>query len=284
MNFYGSSEEHDPVTWVRGHAIYAAHLVVIVFVASMLVGAVLVGTNLSAPLNWLIFDSSAVLRGEVWRVFTYGLVNPPSTATILWFAIDMLMIVWFGRELEKVLGRRMFLLLFAGVYLISPVILTALGRWLPESLAGETGAFAIFIAFATLYPNVPVFFTLLSKWIALVLVGIYTVASLAEHNWKMLITLWATSGFAFLFVRVQQGVITLPRFRFPRRKPKLRVIPGAAAAKVVVPARRQATSTATAEVDALLDKIAQSGFASLTAKERAKLEAARQELKKRSGA
>jgi hypothetical protein len=37
-----------------------------------------------------------------------------------------------------------------------------------------------------------------------------------------------------------------------------------------------------AEVDALLDKIAQSGIGSLTAKERAKLDAARSEMKKRS--
>ena len=38
-----------------------------------------------------------------------------------------------------------------------------------------------------------------------------------------------------------------------------------------------------AEVDALLDKIAQSGIASLTPKERAKLDAAREGLLKRGG-
>ena len=36
-----------------------------------------------------------------------------------------------------------------------------------------------------------------------------------------------------------------------------------------------------AEVDALLDKIATSGFSSLTAKERARLDSARDELSKR---
>ena len=44
-------------------------------------------------------------------------------------------------------------------------------------------------------------------------------------------------------------------------------------------AREDATM---AEVDALLDKIAKSGIASLTPKERAKLEAAREGLMKRS--
>ena len=37
-----------------------------------------------------------------------------------------------------------------------------------------------------------------------------------------------------------------------------------------------------AEVDALLDKIARSGLSSLTAKERAKLDAAREDLGKRN--
>jgi hypothetical protein len=275
MSYYGSSEEHQPVTWWRGHPIFAAHFVVVVLVGTMFVTTGLMFSRFDAVVtNWIAFRSDLVLSGEVWRVFTYGLWNPPS----LWFAIDMLMIVWFGRELEKFFGRRKFLGLYAGVYLLTPVLFTALGKWMPMSLLGQTGAFAIFIAFATLYPNVPIFFTLLAKWIAIVLVGIYTLIALGDHNWTMLLSLWATTAFAFAFVRFQQGHLTLPQMRLPRRKPKLKVIRGTA---VTVSAPVAATSTS--EIDALLDKIAQSGFASLTTKEKAKLEAARQELKRRSG-
>jgi hypothetical protein len=275
MSYYGSSEEHQPVTWWRGHPIFAAHFVVVVLVGTMFVTTGLMFSRFDAVVtNWIAFRSDLVLSGEVWRVFTYGLWNPPS----LWFAVDMLMIVWFGRELEKFFGRRKFLGLYAGVYLLTPVLFTALGKWMPMSLLGQTGAFAIFIAFATLYPNVPIFFTLLAKWVAIVLVGIYTLIALGDRNWTLLLSLWATTVFAFAFVKYQQGHITLPRMRLPRGKPKLKVIRGEAVT-VTTPVAAASTS----EVDALLDKIAQSGFASLTMKEKAKLEAARQELKRRSG-
>jgi hypothetical protein len=183
--------------------------------------------------------------------------------------------------LEKFLGRKKFLTLFACIYLVTPLLFTLLGKWLPTAFAGETGAFAIFVAFATLYPNVPVFFALLAKWVAIILVSIYTLAALADHSYTMLISLWATSGFAFGFIRFQQGQFDLPRIRLPRRKPKLRVVSGGAVSSKSTSS--VVTATSTSEIDALLDKIAQSGFASLTAKEKAKLEAARQELKRRSG-
>ena len=265
------------MTYIRGHPIYAAHFIVLVFVASMLATTILMAANYGDLANWIIFDSSDVLRGQVWRILSYGIWNPPS----LGFAIDMLMLVWFGREVEKVLGRAKFLTLYACVYLLTPVLFTAIGKWLPFSLSGESGAFAIFIAFATIYPNVPIFFMLLAKWVAAILVGIYTLMALAGHAWSMLVSLWATTIFAYLFIRVHQGVIELPKLRLPRRKPKLKVLPDLPAQK---PSRPTPTAASMAEVDALLDKIAQSGIGSLTPKERAKLDAARRDLKKRSGA
>jgi hypothetical protein len=146
-------------------------------------------------------------------------------------------------------------------------------------LVGESGAFAIFVAFATLYPGAPVFFNLLAKWVALVLVGIYTLIALNNRDPVSLISLWATTGFAFAFVRYQQGYLTLPTPNLFQRGPKLRVLPDLKTDKST--SAKKDKSSSMAEVDALLDKIAQSGMASLTAKERAKLDAARAELLKR---
>jgi hypothetical protein len=146
-------------------------------------------------------------------------------------------------------------------------------------LAGESGAFAIFVAFATLYPNTPVFFNLLAKWVATVLVGIYTLIALNNRDPVSLISLLATTGFAFAFVRYQQGHITLPQPKLFRDGPKLRVLPDLKDGKTS--GAKTAKASSMAEVDALLDKIAQSGISSLTAKERAKLDAARADLLKR---
>jgi membrane associated rhomboid family serine protease len=275
MNEYETSDEHRPVIWLRGYPVYAAHFIVLVFVASMLVTTLLNLFGVGQLLNGLVFSSGQVLRGEVWRVVTYGLRNEPSLA----FVIDMAMIVWFGREVERHFGRRTFLVFYGVLYLLTPLLFTVIGVWVPMALAGESGAFAVFIAFATLYPNAPVFFNLLAKWVALVLVGIYTLIALNNRDLVSLISLWATTGFAFAFVRYQQGMITLPKPNLFRSGPKLRVLPDLKSDKTTGVKTKQASTMA--EVDALLDKIALSGIASLTSKERAKLDAARADLLKR---
>ena len=214
-------------------------------------------------------------QGEAWRIFTYGLVNPPS----LWFAIEMLMIVWFGREVEKFLGRGTFFGLYAGLYLVPPILFTLIGRWQPTHLAGESSGFALFVAFATLFPNALMLFNLLAKWVALVLVALYSLIALSHRDGIGLLSLWSSAGFAYAFIRYQQGLFTLPRLPTLRRRPKLRVLPD------LKPGRTTsvggAKTSTMAEVDALLDKIAQSGYSSLTPKERARLDAARDELKRK---
>src|SRR6185503_8908770 len=100
----------------------------------------------------LQFSSIRVLGGEVWRALTYGLVNPPR----LQFVIDMVLIVWFGRDVEKHVGRKVFLGLYGGMYLTTPIALTLVGLFTPMAFTGATGALAVFTAFACIYPNVTI--------------------------------------------------------------------------------------------------------------------------------
>jgi len=279
---YENHDDHQPVTWVRGYPVYAAHLIVAVFVASMIATTIALAAGANAMLAWLPFNSGSVLRGEIWRVLTYGLVNRPS----LTFVIDMFMIAWFGREVERVYGRRSFLSLYGCLYLVTPLLFTVFGFWLPTSLAGESGSLALFVAFAVIYPEAPMFFNLMAKWVAAILVGLYTLMALSGRDWTGLISLWATTGFAFSFVRWKQGRLVLPEFKLFEKKPQLRVLPDLPTKvepkRAAEPTRTPALSKdATSEVDALLDKIAQSGIGSLTAQERARLESARAELLKR---
>lgn len=272
-----SSEEHRPLTYWGGHPIYAAHFVVIVYCALTIVTAI-AGDNFMPVLNWLGFTSHHVLSGQVWRLATYGLFNFPSIS----FAFDMLMLFWFGRELERTFGRRVFGFLYGGIYLLPTLVLTLIGLLTPTSRLGQPGALALFIGFATHFPNMPVFFVLVAKWAAFILVGIFTLIHIAARDWTSLIVLWSTCGYAHLFVRYQQGMFSLPTVRLFKRKPKLRVLPDLPPNKTVTVKAPKEDATM-AEVDALLDKIARSGIASLTPKERAKLEAAREGLIKRAG-
>lgn len=264
------------MTYWSGYPIYLTHLIVIVYCALMIATAVF-ATALGPIVDALIFTSPQVLAGQVWRIFTYGLFNGPS----LGFALDMLMLVWFGRELERTFGRRTFLWLYAGIYLTPPLVLTAIGFFKPTLAAGQPGALALFVAFATQFPGMPVFFTLLAKWAALILVGIYTMMAIAARDWTSLIRLSTTCAFAHLFVRHQQGFLSLPRIRLWKRQPKLRVLPDLPPAKPAGVPRSPQEKATMAEVDALLDKIATSGIGSLTARERERLESARADLMKR---
>lgn len=264
-----SSEEREPLFHLGEYPIHTALAIVLFYVATMLATTVCMALRVTAPFDWLPFDSTAVWQGQVWRVVSYGFVNPPS----LWFVIDMFMLAWFGRELERFFGRRIFLRFYAGIYLLTPALFTLLGLWWPMSLTGQAGSFALFIAFATLYPNVAFFFNLLAKWVAWILVAIFTLIHLASRNVTGLLSLWCTVGFAFCFVRYEQGALTLPSFRRRTSRP---ASSGPRASEPRVTAKA-------AELDTLLDKIARSGLHSLTPGERVRLEQLSQEANRRRG-
>jgi hypothetical protein len=265
--------------WWRGHPFFAAYFVVAIYVASMLATTLLNFLKIDAHFVWLTFTSEQVWRGQIWRLVTFGLVNPPSIP----FVVDMLLIAWFGREVERHFGRRLFLILYGAIYLITPLILTLIGLASPMAFFGVTGALALFVAFATIHPGAPVFFNLIAKWAAIILVAILSLMALDRRDWRALVSMWTTVGFAFAFVRYHQGLLQLPSFRLPTRKPKLRVLPDlpVKSASKPTPATVAPANASMAEVDALLDKIAKSGLSSLTAKERAKLEQGRESLLRR---
>jgi len=276
--YASSSEEHRPLTYINGYGIYAAHLVVIVYCVSMVLTAILGGA--SPLLAWLPYSNRLVLDGQVWRLVTFGLVNPPS----IQFGIDMLMIVWFGREVEKRLGWKKFLLLFGGSYALPPVLLLAVTPWWQFGMAGEIGALAVFVGFAVLYPGTPVLFNLTAKWAAVILVGLFSLMALANRNWAWLLAIWIANAYAYGYARYELGHFDLPDLRFWRRKPKLRVLPDLPPEeRAARPPAKSATPAGAANVDAILDKIAQSGFDSLTSVEKARLEAARADLLQRKG-
>lgn len=265
-------DDHEPWFHLRGYPLYATHAIVLVYVVSMLLCTLAGMQGAGALASLLGFDSARVFQGQVWRIFTYGLVNPPS----FWFAIDMVMLVWFGREVEKFFGRRVFLKFYAGIYLLTPVLLLLFGFVTRTSHVGETGGLAMFIAFATLYPAAQMMFGLSAAMWAIALLGINTLVIIYGRSLFGLVSLWVPAVFAFAFVRYEQGRFELPSIRVPSfgKRPKLRVLPKPDPDDDEI-------DEPMAEVDALLDKIAKSGIGSLTAKERERLEKARAELLRR---
>ncbi len=286
-----SSEDRGPWFELAGHPVNAPLALVGACIVSMLVTTAVLAFNSSwEPL--LEFSSAGVWRGEVWRLGSYVLWNSPARGLSL--ALDMLMLWWFGRELENFFGRNLFLKLCGGLVIAPALTGSLLGPLLQGDVhwVGLPGTFALFVAFATMAPSVTLLFGVSAKWTAIIFLGLQLLSCIASHAWGDLINSLSAAAFAFGFVRYQQGNWVLPELHLPTRRPKLRVleaVPSRAPsqkpeATKYPPLRSLPPSEELSDldrIDPLLEKIGRSGLASLTADERAQLESAREALIKK---
>ena len=275
-----SRDDYQPFGYVGRVPLYVTTILVITYVVAMVAIALLKAGNAPDYSSFLIYDSTDVLqRFQVWRFVTYPLVNGPS----LWFAVEMYLLYSFGREVERFIGRTAFGVLYLTLVVLGPCLLTAAGTWSFGVLAGSgTVNFAVFIAFCTIYPNVEIFFSFKAKWIAAVILGINSLILLQNHMVVDLLVFWATCLLAFLFIKYLRGHIQFSLrdyFRLRRSRRSLRSVPGPRPALQSKPAPPR--DDVIESIDPLLDKIAKHGIASLTAREREKLEQARAELLKK---
>jgi membrane associated rhomboid family serine protease len=271
-----TSDDYRPVAWMGRYPVDVTTMLVGVHVALAVVTCILVAFGAGAVLDYLAFDSARVLYlGQVWRLVTYAFVHVPSS--LLWFAVEMYMLFVFGREVERFLGQRAYVVLYVVLLVAPTVVLTASGFWQRSLLAGSPALhFGVFVAFATIYPRVELLLRIMAKWFALILAGIYTLQLIAYHAWSDLTVVWTSIGAAFLFVELRGAGPELPWWTqlksVIRPRPKLRIVQKASAGP---PAESEDVY---ASIDPILDKISKSGIGSLTANERRQLDRARNRL------
>jgi len=274
-----TSDDYRPVAWMGRYPVDVTAILVIGHVVAMVMGCFLIAFGASGFLIWMAFDSAAVLHGfALHQLVTYAFVHPPST--LLWFAIEMYMLFVFGREVERFLGRKAFIALYA-ILLVGPSLLLTL--WGLEQRTGLSGSaqihLGVFVAFATIYPRAELIFRILAKWAAIVLVAAYSLQLLAYHVWREMTALWFVVAAAFFFVESRGAgpeLTWLHNFKARLRpRPKFRVVPKPSA-------RRVEPDDISVSVDAILEKISKSGMSSLTENERRQLERARAQLLKKS--
>lgn len=276
-----TSDDYKPVTWMGRFPVDVTTILVAVHVAVAVIGCIVVALpGLGGLLNLLTFDSAKIFYGaQVWRLATYAFVHPP--AGLLWFAIEMYMLFVFGREVERYIGQRPFIVLYALLLFLPAVLLTTWGLWQRTGLAGSPALhFGIFVAFATIYPSAELFLRITAKWTVMILAAIYTLQLLAYHAWSDLAVVWTSIAAAFIFLRAR-GVG--PEFVWWRNlkarvqpKPKFQVVPRTSPRRVVEP------ENVYESIDPILDKIAKSGINSLTPTERRALDRARSRLLNKS--
>jgi hypothetical protein len=281
MYGFQSSDDYQPLGWIGKYPVHAATLLVIVHVLTMIATAVALSAGFG---NWvgetLAFSSSAIFnRFAFWQFITYPFVNSPS----IWFLIEMYLLFSFGREVERFIGRRAFLSLYALLVLSPPCILTAVGLFAPGRLIGSGMVnFSVFIAFATIYPNARLMFGLIVKWVALALLAVYSLQILASTNWTGLLVLWTSAFVAFAGIRRLRGQPILEILRLPSNGADENR-PYTLHEEKPAPARKPKPKLSRKEedfenVDSILDKISKRGIGSLTSRERAALERASRNL------
>lgn len=253
----------SPWTWIGAVPIYASTVLAAVHTVAMVATALALAAGAEALLQALSFSSAGVRGGAVWQVVTYAFVHPPN----IWFLLEIYLLVVFGKQIEQFLGRAAFLGIYAVLLLLPPLVLTLASFGGISSFYAGSGAlhFAVFIAFATLYPSAEMLFGVLAKWVALALVGVSVLQALAARDLATLAVIVLDAGAAFVLVRwllAGGGLPEWPSLMSARRRPKLTVVRG----------------DEPLPVDAILDKISRRGIGSLSARERARLEAARLEL------
>ena len=274
-----TSDDYRPVAWMGRYPVDVTTMLVGLHIALAVIGCILFAAGTSV-LSYLQFDSTAVFyQGQVWRIVTYAFVHPP--AGLLWFAVEMYMLFVFGREVERFLGQRAYVVLYLILLIAPSLLLTTWGLWQPTALAGSPALhFGIFVAFATIYPRVELFLRIMAKWFALILAAVYTLQLIAYHAWSELAVVWTSIGAAFLFVELRGAGPELAWWSNVKArigpKPKIRVLQRTHAHRAVEP------DDVYASIDPILDKISKSGIGSLTANERRQLNRERERLLKKS--
>jgi len=274
-----TSDDYRPVTWMGRFPIDVTTILVALHVGVAILTCLVVAASGGAVLNFMLFDSARVLgAGQIWRLGTYAFVHSPSM--LLWFAIEMYMLFVFGREVERFIGQRAYIALYALLLFIPSLLLTVWGVGQRTGLAGSLALhFGIFVAFATIYPAAELLLRITAKWSAVILGAIYVLQLLAYNAWTDLAVLLTSIAVGFCFVRLRGVGPELVWWENLKArlqpKPKFKVVPKS------TPARRD-DDDISESVDPILDKIARSGIGSLTPNERRILDRARDRLLRES--
>ncbi len=220
------------------------------------------------------FTTEAVFNGEVWRIFTW----PFAESLSLWSALTLVMLWYFGREVESTIGRNAMARLYGGIFVSLTLSALIIGVLLPGVvLAGlNLVQFAILLLFIAENPRRPFFFGIPAWVLGSVLLGIQVLQLAGLRMWgSLFVLLFGLLGVAIAAKRVGllANASVIPGGNHPR-KPGTH---GPGKKKPQQPTRQGKRHVSDEDrMDALLGKISAEGIHSLSKGERAELEKLRQ--------
>ncbi|MCP4085792.1 MAG: hypothetical protein GY745_12165 [Actinomycetia bacterium] len=230
--------------------------------------------------RYLYFDTDHVLHGQLWRLVTWWIPNPPS----LWAVIDAAIIWYMGNQLEGALGRDRMVRFIAYLTIVPPLVLILLDLSFIPGSASFLGtasllSLALILSFITYMPGARFFFGIPGWILAVVMVGVNVLGLLGDRAWHSLFFLLSVVGVALLAARafgLADSVEWIPRLPLPGGEPgpvhqprRRRRRQRPATVTEINPIQSQLEEM---EIDAILDQVASEGLDSLSRAQRKKLE------------
>jgi membrane associated rhomboid family serine protease len=222
--------------------------------------------------NWLALDERVIQTGQWWKFLSFGLLHAGPVQLLA----NLLLLYFAGRELEPIIGPRHF----TAIYLIGNILggLTHWGfmRWQPL-MGVSAGVAAVVVAYTTILPELEVTYNFLFvlpvrirakhiAWILLATSGLCWYAHTALEIGPAGMIAGAIFGWAYVKQLGYGNPLAIQRYIFDRRQRAARL------------ARMNPEQFVAAEIDPILEKIAQHGVKSLTRSERKILEQGREKL------
>ena len=282
LSFPGRRGSDDP--WFR---IGSVDVTTSVLVPLLCVASMFIWTISPAAIDILVLFADDVRRAQLWRLVTWPLANRPDVWTVLMLA----MLWYFGRELERLVGRNRYLSMLLYIAIVSGVVATVVGV---DIRGARNLEICVFCLFCAELPSVR-FWGGIPAWVfAAVIVGVELLQLIGLRRGAEIIVLLTSLVTAAVAAR-SYGLLTaypwVPSLaRTAQRRPKAPK-PGRAARRAdsggtVVSGPWQAptsglTETEQAELDALLDKTSAAGLDALSRTDKARLNELSKKLRSR---
>lgn len=222
--------------------------------------------------EWLALDRAVVQSGQWWKFLSFGLLH----ADPLQVLANLLLLFFAGRELEPIVGARHFSIIYA-----AGNVLGGLAHWtfMPDAplMGVSAGVAAVIVAYTTILPELDITFHLLFvipvhlrakhlAWAILAVSAVCCSTETAPEIGPAGIIAGAIFGWGYVKQLGYGNPLAIQRYIFDRRQRAARL------------ARMSPEQFVTAEIDPILEKIAQQGIKSLTRGERKILEQGRGKL------
>ena len=236
--------------------------------------------------SWLVLPSSLQeFIIKPWTLITYFFMH----AGFFHILFNMLFLYWFGRIINEFLGNEKVVNLYvlgglAGgiffmlIYNILPIFSKAVDS--SVLIGASAGVFAVVVGAATFMPDYAISLILIGpvriKYIALIYV-VLSIIQMPQGNAGGELAHLAGAAIGFIFIKQlrkgnDMGKPINQFFRFVKsffkKQPKVKVTYSSSNRRT---ANRRAYKSNQEEIDAILDKISESGYDSLTKEEKQKL-------------